>query len=133
VFIPLYLVGVKYAIQLILAYRKYDRMVEQRELASQGKTLVTAGMVLFVVVATLAYAMIGLIARKLDGYVTIPMSSVLVPIFVLLAISLCCFGCCIPLILIGGRNLGGFDDGAEVSLVDPNRRITDSVTEIVAV
>jgi curved DNA-binding protein CbpA len=127
VFIPLYLVGVKYAIQLILAYRKYDRMVEQRELASQGKTMVIAGMVLFVVVATLAYAVVGLVARKLNGYVTIPMSSVLVPIFVLLAIFLCCFGCCIPLILIGGRNLGGFEDGAEVSLVDPNRRITDNV------
>ncbi|CAO3607176.1 unnamed protein product [Cunninghamella blakesleeana] len=83
VFIPLYLVGVKYIIQLILSYRMFDRL-PQPEIAKQGKTTVVIGAIAFVVIGTLLYALIGLIARRLDGIWYISMANVFIPVFIIL-------------------------------------------------
>lgn len=84
VFIPLYLVGLKYAVQLALSYALFSRLRSQPEIAHQGKMTVLMGAVVFVVVGALAYALIGLIARRLDGFHYIGMSNVFIPVFIAL-------------------------------------------------
>ncbi|KAI7873049.1 hypothetical protein BDF14DRAFT_1716231 [Spinellus fusiger] len=46
VFIPIYLIGVKYAVELILSYRKYS-LLPQPEVARQGKITTIVGAVAF--------------------------------------------------------------------------------------
>ncbi|KAI9305086.1 hypothetical protein BJ944DRAFT_74528 [Cunninghamella echinulata] len=126
VFIPLYLVGIKYAIQLGLSYRMFSRL-PQPEVAKQGKVTVLVGAVAFVIIGALVYALIGLIARRLDGNWYISMATVFVPIFIILAVVTCCCGCCLPCMMMMS-SLGDIDDleNASQSLIDPNRRITQS-------
>ena len=81
VFIPLYLVGLKWALELVYRYRVYSRM-PQPDIAHQGKVTVLAGAVAFFVVGILFYALIGLIATRLDGYLFIKMANVFVPLFI---------------------------------------------------
>jgi hypothetical protein len=83
VFIPLYLIFVKYAIQLLFAYRRFQR-IPQQEMAQQGKLTVKLGFVALVIAGVLFYSLVGLIARRLDGYEYIKMSNVLIPIFIVL-------------------------------------------------
>ncbi|KAI8342452.1 hypothetical protein BC941DRAFT_492634 [Chlamydoabsidia padenii] len=125
VFIPLYLVAVKYAIQLGLSYRRFSRL-PQPEVAQQGKVTVLVGMVAFVVVGTLVYALIGLVARRLDGAWYLSMATVFVPVFIILAVVTCCCGCCLPCLMMIST-LGDLDDMESAqALIDPNRRITQS-------
>ncbi|CAO3595620.1 unnamed protein product [Absidia cylindrospora] len=125
VFIPLYLVAVKYAVQLGLSYRRYNRL-PQPEVAQQGKMTVIVGMVVFVVVGALLYALVGLVARRLDGVWPVSMATVFVPIFIVLAVVTCCCGCCLPCIMMVST-LGDLDDMEPAqALIDPNRRITQS-------
>ncbi|CAO3697031.1 unnamed protein product [Rhizopus stolonifer] len=98
VFIPLYLVGLKLAVELVYRYYTYS-VLPQPEMAHQGKITVIFGMILFVIVGILAYALIGLIANRLDGYVFVRMSNVFVPLFIVFSFSLCCSGCCLPCLL----------------------------------
>ncbi|CAO3606969.1 unnamed protein product [Mucor fragilis] len=81
VFIPLYIVGLKWALELVYRYRVYSKM-PQPDVAHQGKVTVMAGAVAFVIVGILFYALVGLIARRLDGYLFIKMSNVFVPLFI---------------------------------------------------
>jgi len=125
VFFPLYVVGVKYLLQLIFGYRGFSRMpnVEMRQ---QGQMLMTVGFVVFVLVGTLSYALIGLLAARLDGH-SYAVSKVLIPVFIVLSILLCCSGCCLPCMLLAS-SAGGEDDmmerdGAQIRLVSPNLRI----------
>ncbi|KAI8085187.1 uncharacterized protein BX664DRAFT_338762 [Halteromyces radiatus] len=125
VFIPLYLVAVKYAIQLGLSYRRFSRL-PQPEVAHQGKITVMLGAVVFVVMGSLVYALIGMVARRLDGVWPIGMATVFVPIFIVLAVVTCCCGCCLPCIMMVST-LGDMDDLEPAqALIDPNRRITQS-------
>ncbi|KAI8385028.1 uncharacterized protein BYT42DRAFT_564450 [Radiomyces spectabilis] len=125
VFIPLYLVGVKYAVQLFLSYRYFSRL-PQPEIAQQGKTTVMLGFIAFVIVGALFYALVGLIARRLDGYWYISMSHVFVPVFIVLSLLVCCSGCCLPCILMMS-SVGDIEDPEQLrELIDPNRRITQS-------
>lgn len=87
VFIPLYLVGIKWALALFLKYRFYAKMTTQPEVAHQGKVTVLIYTVLFVVLGLLFYTLIGLIARRLDGIVYINMSHVFVPFFLVFVSS----------------------------------------------
>lgn len=126
VFIPLYLVAVKYAIQLGLSYRRFNRLTTQPEMAHQGKMTVLVGAVVFVVVGALVYALVGMVARRLDGFSYISMATVFVPIFIVLAVVICCCGCCLPCLMMVST-MGDLDDLEPVqSLIDPNRRITES-------
>ncbi|CAO3683256.1 unnamed protein product [Umbelopsis ramanniana] len=122
IFIPLYLIFVKYAIQLLFAYRRFQ-LIPQQEMAQQGKLTVKLGFIALTIVGVLFYSLVGLIARRLDGYEYIRMSNVLIPIFIVLSIVFCCTGCCLPCILMVS-SVGDLGDEADGRLIDPNRRIT---------
>ncbi|KAF9298332.1 hypothetical protein BGZ74_009429 [Mortierella antarctica] len=124
VFIPLYLVGLKYLVQLLLGYRSFSKM-QNPEMRQQGKALMVTGLVIFVIIGSLSYSLIGLLAAKLDGY-DYSASRVLIPVFIVLAIMLCCSGCCLPcLLLASGAGEDGMvgPEGAEIRMVSPNLRI----------
>lgn len=80
VFIPLYLAGLKWALELVYRYRIYAKMT-QPDMAHQGKMTVFAGAIAYAVVCILFYALIGLIARRLDGMSYVTMANVFVPLF----------------------------------------------------
>lgn len=124
VFIPLYLVGIKYLLQIIIGYRTFSQM-QNLEMKQQGQSLMVAGGVIFAIVGSLSYALIGLLAARLDGH-AYAVSSVLIPVFIVLSILLCCSGCCLPCLLLASS--AGEDDemerdGAQIRLVSPNLRI----------
>jgi hypothetical protein len=81
VFIPLYLIGLKCALQLAYKYFIYSRM-PQPEIAHQGKVTVLVGVIAFIVIGLLFYALVALIAQRLDGNIYIKMSNVFVPLFI---------------------------------------------------
>jgi hypothetical protein len=81
VFIPLYLIGLKYVVELAYKYYSFSRL-PQPEVAHQGKVTVLVGVCLFTVVSLLFYTLIGLIARRLDGFMFVRMSHVFVPVFI---------------------------------------------------
>ncbi|KAG0350808.1 hypothetical protein BGZ54_003626, partial [Gamsiella multidivaricata] len=124
VFIPLYLVGVKYFFQLLFGYREFSQM-QNMEMKQQGQSLTIAGGVVFLIVGSLSYALIGLLAARLDGY-SYSVARVLIPVFIVLSILLCCSGCCLPCMLLAS-GVGDDDmvdrEGAQVRLVSPNMRI----------
>ncbi|KAF9933959.1 hypothetical protein FBU30_003903 [Linnemannia zychae] len=125
VFIPLYLVGVKYLFQIIFGYKTFSQM-QNVEMRQQGQALMVAGGFAFVIIGTLSYALIGLLAARLDGH-TYAVSRVLVPVFIVLSILLCCSGCCLPCLLLAS-SAGDDEDlmereGAQIRLVSPNLRI----------
>ncbi|KAL9542699.1 hypothetical protein MBANPS3_008477 [Mucor bainieri] len=124
VFIPLYLVGAKWALELVYRYRVYSRM-PQPDVAHQGKVTVLAGAVAFIIVGILFYALVGLIARRLDGYLFIKMSNVFVPLFIVFSFFLCCSGCCLPCLLRVSA-VSDLDEHETQTLVNANRRITAS-------
>ncbi|KAF9191523.1 hypothetical protein BGZ51_007237 [Haplosporangium sp. Z 767] len=124
VFIPLYLVGVKYLVQLIMGYRAFSK-VQNVEMRQQGQTLMMSGAIAFIVVGALAYSLIGLLAARLDGH-SYSVSRVLIPVFIVLSILLCCCGCCLPCLLLtsgAGEDDIMESDGAEIRTVAPNMRI----------
>ncbi|KAG0758677.1 hypothetical protein G6F62_007424 [Rhizopus arrhizus] len=126
VFIPLYLVGLKYALELVFRYRLYATL-SQPEVAQQGKVTVLFGMVLFGIVSVLMYALIGLVARRLDGDAFIRMSNVFIPLFIIFSFLLCCSGCCLPCLL----KVSAMPDLEEsetdpLVIIDSSRRITAS-------
>ncbi|KAI8639222.1 hypothetical protein BD408DRAFT_421747 [Parasitella parasitica] len=124
VFIPLYLVGMKWALELVYRYRVYSKMT-QPEVAHQGKVTVLAGAVLFCIVSALFYALVGLIATRLDGYLFIKMGNVFVPLFIVFSFFLCCSGCCLPCLLQVSA-ISDLEAHETQTLVDANRRITAS-------
>ncbi|OAQ30197.1 hypothetical protein K457DRAFT_155201 [Linnemannia elongata AG-77] len=67
VFIPLYLVAVKYIIQHIKGYRTFSRM-QNAEMRQQGHALMTASACTLTVLGSLVYSLVGLLAAKLDGH-----------------------------------------------------------------
>ncbi|KAG0257936.1 hypothetical protein BG011_003667 [Mortierella polycephala] len=128
VFIPLYFVGVKYLVQLVMGYRSFSRM-PNLEMKQQGQSLMIVGMVFLVIIGSLSYALIGLLAARLDGH-SYSVSRVLIPVFIVLSILLCCSGCCLPCILLASS--AGEDDmmerdGTHIRLVSPNLRIENGV------
>ncbi|KAF9199707.1 hypothetical protein BGZ49_010134 [Haplosporangium sp. Z 27] len=124
VFIPLYLAGLKYLLELISGYRKFSGM-QDLEMRRQGQAMMTAGGVVFVIVGSLFYSLIGLLAAKLDGHV-FSTSRVLIPIFIVLSFMLCCTGCCLPcLLLASGSVEDDMQEGPQVRLVSPNLRIEE--------
>ncbi|KAF9537591.1 hypothetical protein EC957_007944 [Mortierella hygrophila] len=123
VFIPLYLVAVKYIIQLIIGYRTFSRM-QNAEMRQQGHALMTASACTLAVLGSLVYSLVGLLAAKLDGH-AYSASMVLIPVFMVLSILLCCSGCCLPCLLLASSagEDGLSPENAEVRVVHPNMRI----------
>ncbi|KAF9414473.1 hypothetical protein BGZ94_000374 [Podila epigama] len=124
VFIPLYLVGVKYLVQLVAGYRSFSRM-QNPEMRQQGQALMVSGAVVFVILGSLSYSLIGLLAAKLDGS-NYAASRVLIPVFIVLSLMLCCSGCCLPCMLLAsgaGEDSMVGPEGAEIRMVSPHLRI----------
>ncbi|KAF9151037.1 hypothetical protein BG015_007143 [Linnemannia schmuckeri] len=124
VFIPLYLIAVKYLVQHIKGYRTFSRM-QNAEMRQQGHALITASACTLTVLGSLVYSLVGLLAARLDGH-AYSASRVLIPVFIVLSILLCCSGCCLPCLLLASG--AGDDDGlnpenAQVRVVHPNMRI----------
>ncbi|KAF9979365.1 hypothetical protein BGZ73_000059 [Actinomortierella ambigua] len=130
VFLPLYLCGVKYLVQIILMWRKFSTM-QTEELRQQGKSVVLVSAIAFVVVGSLAYSMLALLASRLDGH-SYRVSTVMIPLFIVLGILLCCSGCCLPCMLFTSRiaddDIIGRED-AEVRVVSPNLRIENGSSQ----
>lgn len=122
VFIPLYLVGLKCAIQLVYSYYVYSRM-PQPEIAHQGKVTVSVGIVAFFIIGLLFYALVGLIAQRLDGVIYVKMSNVFIPLFIVFSFLLCCTGCCLPCLLRVSA-VSDLEEPETVRLVDADKRIT---------
>lgn len=80
VFIPVYLVGLKWAIELGYRYRVYSRM-PQPDAAHQGKVTVLFGVFVFFIMGILVYTLVGLIAQRLDDIIYVKMSDVFIPLF----------------------------------------------------
>jgi len=121
VFIPLYLVGLKYGLVLLLQYIALKRA---EPLQNRGMANLVGFGIAYIVSCALLYALVGLLAARLDGHTGIRMSSVFIPVFITLSILFCCTGCCMPCALFGwgpGDDLEGTNSTSPIS---PNRRIT---------
>ncbi|KAF9164934.1 hypothetical protein DFQ26_000870 [Actinomortierella ambigua] len=124
VFLPLYLAGIKYIVQIAMMRRTFSKM-QTEEMRQQGRAVVMVSIVAFLVLGSLAYSLVALLASKLDGH-GYGAATVLVPVFIVLGILLCCSGCCLPCMLFSSRiaddDLVG-PEGAEIRVVSPNLRI----------
>ncbi|KAK9761630.1 hypothetical protein K7432_013333 [Basidiobolus ranarum] len=123
VFIPLYLVGLRYLIWIIGAYTQLQR-IDVEEARQQSKALLILAVIAFVIFGTLFYALVGLLARKLDtGSVTLAV--VFIPIFIVLTLAFCCTACCLPCLLLNPP-MEDSDSGTTglLRVVSPDRRIT---------
>jgi hypothetical protein len=83
VFIPTYLLGLFYFLKLWGQYRHFSRMGNQ-ELAQQAKSLVFAATILYCLLATLFYTVLGLIIARLKGMVQIRLIVILIPVFIIM-------------------------------------------------
>ncbi|KAG0310896.1 hypothetical protein BGZ99_010494 [Dissophora globulifera] len=131
VFLPLYVTGGRYFLQILLMYCLSPQV---------PRSLTTAAMVLFSILASILFAFVGLLAERLDGH-DYPMATVLIPVFVVLSIFVCCCGCCMPCLFSlgmsaanaeargraeargGPENASGRDREARVLLVDSDNRV----------
>ncbi|ORX64332.1 DnaJ-domain-containing protein [Basidiobolus meristosporus CBS 931.73] len=125
VFIPLYLVGVRYLVWIVSAYTKLRR-IDVEEARQQSKALLILGVLVFVVFGTLFYALVGLLARKLDSN-SVTLAVVFIPIFIVLTLAFCCSACCLPCILLNPP-MEDSENGTTglLRVVSPDRRITYS-------
>ncbi|KAK4509402.1 Fatty acyl-CoA elongase/Polyunsaturated fatty acid specific elongation enzyme [Mucor velutinosus] len=99
VFIPVYCLGLYYAYKLWRQYRVFASYPQRQE-AQQGQMLVMIASIVYGILAVLFYTVLGLIIRRLDGSSHIKLGLILIPVFIILSIVLCCTGCCFPCMLI---------------------------------
>jgi hypothetical protein len=86
IFIPLYLLGLYYAMKLWGHY-KYFKLFPRREEAEQGKLLIKIASVIYCVLAGTFYVLLALIVRRLEGY-AIRLGFVCIPIFIIMVRSI---------------------------------------------
>ncbi|CAG8565474.1 9827_t:CDS:2 [Ambispora gerdemannii] len=121
VFIPIYLVGARYGLGIIQEYIATSRA---EPLQNRGKLDTILKAIGFLIVGSLFYTLVGLLAARLDGHTGIKISSVLIPVFITLSILFCCTGCCLPCALVNW-NVGDDLEGTNQLIpISPNRRIT---------
>lgn len=120
VFFPLYLVGFRYALEILSQWRLL-RKAEPLQNRLRVDVLVSA--TVLGVIGTLSYTVIGLLASRLDGNDGIRLSSILIPVFIVLSLLFCCSGCCLPCVFL---NWGGddFEGSGEAPFISPDKRIT---------
>lgn len=85
-FIPIYFLGIFYAIKLWKQYKQATVMADQ-QLAQQAKLLVLTVSIIYGVSATLFYTVLGLIIVRLEGAISIRLSLILIPVFVVMVIK----------------------------------------------
>ncbi|KXN70822.1 DnaJ-domain-containing protein [Conidiobolus coronatus NRRL 28638] len=123
VFIPLYLVGLKYIISILFAWKNFRSLpTEQMESA---KSVLIVVIIAFAITSLLAYSFIGMLAAKLD-HRWIAMAVVFIPIFIVLSFFLLCCGCCMPCLLFGLTNMDeeGLEATANTERIPVSRQIT---------
>ncbi|CAG8510830.1 1167_t:CDS:2 [Scutellospora calospora] len=120
VFIPLYLIAVRYGLRLLWQWWSLRRA---EPLQNKGKVDVIVGAVTFFVVGSLFYTVVGLLASRLDGNTGIKLSSILIPVFITMSLILCCTGCCLPCILLAW-NGDDLENGSDSAFKTIDKRIT---------
>ncbi|KAK9685578.1 hypothetical protein K7432_015451 [Basidiobolus ranarum] len=125
VFIPLYLVGVRYLVRIVSFYITYLQ-IDMEEARQQSKTLLILAILAFAVVGTLFYVLVGLLARKLD-HNPVTLAVVFIPIFIVLTLAFCCSACCLPCLLLNPP-MEEPDNGttALFRVISPQLRITNT-------
>jgi hypothetical protein len=88
VFIPMYVVGLSKAVSLICKYTYFSKLTSQPDVAQQGRLTVIVSCIAFGLVGVLMYALIGLVARRLDGINSVTMSYVVLPLFIIFVSSI---------------------------------------------
>ncbi|KAG0223903.1 hypothetical protein B0O80DRAFT_436799 [Mortierella sp. GBAus27b] len=101
VFIPLYLLGLWYLKSLLRSYAAFST-TQNAAMRQQGQTLACGAIWAYLITAAFVYTLIGLLAARLDGY-HFSMFQVLIPVYTVLGILLCCSGCCMPCAILGLR------------------------------
>ncbi|KAI7876160.1 uncharacterized protein EV154DRAFT_526232 [Mucor mucedo] len=128
VFIPIYCLGVFFTVKLYRQYKKFANYPTRQE-AQQGQMLITIASVIYAILSALFYTVLALIARRLDGSSHVKLSVILIPVFIILSVLLCCTGCCFPCMLVAS-SLPTEDTEENLqqqgpTLVNSNRRITE--------
>ncbi|CAI2180245.1 962_t:CDS:2 [Funneliformis geosporum] len=120
VFFPLYLVGIRYALGILFQWWLL-RKAEPLQNRLRVDVLVSA--TVLGVIGTLSYTVIGLLASRLDGNNGIRLSSIFIPVFIVLSLLFCCSGCCLPCVFL---NWGGedFEGSGDTPFISPDKRIT---------
>ncbi|RKP34795.1 hypothetical protein BJ085DRAFT_24513 [Dimargaris cristalligena] len=95
VFIPAYLVGLKYLVGIIMIRQKAR---QASHMNGQGQQLIMFYVALctFIVVATLAYAFLGLLVRRLEVSDSVRVAILLIPVFIVLSCMWFGVCCCLP-------------------------------------
>ncbi|CAG8524751.1 439_t:CDS:2 [Acaulospora morrowiae] len=125
VFIPLYLIGLRYALSIFILW---NNLRKHEPLQERGMMGVVTRVIAFVVAGALFYTVVGLLASRLDGHTGIKLASIFIPVFIILSFSLCCTGCCMPCALLNWSAGDDMEGGSETSLISPNKRITYPAT-----
>lgn len=131
VFLPMYLLGIKYLLSLIWGFHELKKMPESQE-RSANKAMLILFSVMYGIVAAFGYSFIGMLAFKLDYDQSITMAVVLIPVFIVLALLLCCCGCCLPCCFYVVLHSDVGDDLADQAVAawaPPNRLITQGQGE----
>ncbi|KAI9279260.1 hypothetical protein BY458DRAFT_44542 [Sporodiniella umbellata] len=102
-----------------LTYARQAAGVPNPEMARFVKSITSVVSIILFVFLVLFYVVLGLIVAKLGGTLTVRLSIVLIPLFVVIGVMLCCSGCLLPCVVIGS-SLNDF----EQDVIDPSRRIT---------
>ena len=139
VFVPFYVYGCYNLLSIIFQYRIDKRLVESQPAGSEAKTAVRAQFITklfaFAVFAILFYTLIGLFVTRLNSDLageTGPKASViLIPVFLVLSIVICCCGCCLPMLSSGLQKELEQEimnqPGGSTNVVSPERRIENAV------
>ncbi|CAG8498110.1 24781_t:CDS:2 [Cetraspora pellucida] len=120
VFIPLYLVGIRYGFQILWLWWNLRRT---EPLQNKGRVDVIVGAIAFFLVGSLSYIVVGLLASRLDGNTGIKLSSILIPVFITLSLVFCCTGCCLPCALLAW-NVDDLESGSDSAFKTHDKRIT---------
>ncbi|KAI8986408.1 hypothetical protein BDB01DRAFT_785535 [Pilobolus umbonatus] len=124
IFIPLYLLWLKWAGEIVYACYTVHKE-EQREIhALNVKIFFILAGIMYAIGTVLTFVLVGFIARRLDGATYIKMSNIFIPLFIVFSFLLCCSGCCVPCMLM--LSTMDMNDPEMQTLVNPNRRITEA-------
>ncbi|KAJ1911740.1 hypothetical protein IWQ60_009999 [Tieghemiomyces parasiticus] len=126
VFIPAYLVAVRYLVSLALL-RWRARRYEQTEARNQQMVMFYMGLTALVIFGTLFYAFLGLLVKRLEVPDSVRVAILLVPVFIVLGCLFCGVCCCLPCVALGLQaDMTGGDPnaGGPPTYVSPNRRLT---------
>ncbi|KAK3828431.1 MAG: hypothetical protein J3Q66DRAFT_434964 [Benniella sp.] len=125
VFIPLYLPGLWYLKKLLQVTGSICCSPIENSAVRSAHGLACAINVGFWTVATPLYTLIGLLVARLGGH-KFSLYQVLLPVYIILSILLCCSGCCMPCVIFGLRGDTNRDWTPENDTEGPRVRLVPS-------